>query len=76
MARLTLSYAFLRPGSLRKLVAGHLRPGSTSSRFPHNAGQHANFPLIKSSFDFQPLARASTFTKRPSPARYQAESGA
>ena len=34
--------------------AGHLRPGSSSSRFPHNAGQHANFPLIKSSFDFQP----------------------
>jgi hypothetical protein len=34
--------------------AGHLRPGSASSRFPHNAGQHANFPLIKSSFDFQP----------------------
>jgi hypothetical protein len=48
--------------SLPKKVAIELKRQSrlaflyrnASSRFPHNARQHANFPFIKSSFDFQP----------------------
>ena len=37
-------------------------PGSASGRFPHDAGQHANFPLIESSLDFQPC---SLFKSQP-----------
>ena len=34
--------------------SGPLRPGLASSRFPHDPGQHPNFPLVKASLDFQP----------------------